>query len=107
MPFATETSLERQRLLLYRGAALIVTDDFTGGLNTLNSVRTSDLDKRDKALLLASLALAAKLRTTPMMLSQSKLDASASGVPRHDHDFHTPANRKQERRRRWRVQMQS
>ncbi len=88
MPFANETSPERQRLLLYKGAALIVTEDFTGGLNALNSVRTSDLEKRDKALLLASLAIAAKLRTTPMLLTQSRLDASASGVPKRDHDFH-------------------
>ena len=44
MPFATESSPEKQRLLLYKGAALIVTEDFARGLNALNSVRTSDLE---------------------------------------------------------------
>ena len=52
-------------------------------------VRTSDLNPKDKELPRASLALAVKLRATPMPLAQSKLDASASGVPKHDHDFHS------------------
>jgi chemotaxis protein MotC len=85
MPFATDGSPEKQRLLLYNGAALIVTKDFARGLDALNSVRTSNLDKKDKELHLASLALGAKLRATPVQLSQ--LDASASGLPKHDHDF--------------------
>ncbi len=85
MPFAANDSPEKQRLLLYNGAALIVTKDFERGLDALNSVRTSNLDKKDKELHLASLALAAKLRATPAPLSQ--LDASASGLPKHDHDF--------------------
>ena len=87
MPFATDSSPEKQRALLYKGAALIVTEDFARGLDALNSVRTSDLNPKDKELHLASLALAAKLRATPMLLTQSKLDASASGLPKHDHDF--------------------
>ena len=87
MPFAADSSPEKQRALLYKGAALIVTEDFARGLDALNSVRTSDLNPKDKELHLASLALAAKLRATPMLLIQSKLDASASGVPKHDHDF--------------------
>jgi chemotaxis protein MotC len=85
MPLAADGSPETQRLLLYNGAALIVTQDFDRGLNALNAVRTSSLDKKDKELHLASLALAAKLRTTPVLLSQR--DASASGMPKHDHDF--------------------
>jgi chemotaxis protein MotC len=85
MPFAANDSPEKQRLLLYNGAALIVTKDFARGLDALNSVRTSNLDKKHKELHIASLALAAKLRATPLALSQ--LNASASGLPKHDHDF--------------------
>ena len=87
MPFVTDGSPEKQRVLLYKGAALIVTDDFARGLDALNSVRASDLNPKDKELHLASLALAAKLRATPMLLTQSKLNASASSTPKHDHDF--------------------
>ena len=85
MPFAANDSPEKQRLLLYNGAALIVTKDFARGLDALNSVRTSNLNKKDRELHIASLALAAKLRATPAPLSQ--LDASASSLPKHDHDF--------------------
>ena len=97
MPFATDGSPEKQRALLYKGAALIVTDDFAHGLDALNSVRTSDLDPKDWELHLASLALAAELRATPMLLTQSKLDASAFGLPKHDHDF-LPGERQAEAR---------
>lgn len=85
MPFAANDLPEKQRLLLYNGAALIVTKDFARGLDALNSVQTSNLDKKDKELHLASLALAAKLRATPAPLSQ--LDASASGLTKHHYDF--------------------
>jgi chemotaxis protein MotC len=87
MPFAADGSPEKQRLLLYSGAALIVTEDFARGLDALNAVRASDLDQKDKDLLVASLALGAKLRATPVLLTQSKFDASASGPPKHDRDF--------------------
>ena len=87
MPFATDDLPEKQRALLYKGAALIVTDDFARGLDALHSVRTTDLNPKDKELLLASLALAAKLRATPVVLTHSKMDSSAPGVPKRDHDF--------------------
>ena len=87
MRLVAEGAPEKQRLLLYAGAALIVTDDYVNGEEALNSVRKKDLDQKDKELLAASLALAAKLRATPMLLSHSKSDASASDSPKHDHDF--------------------
>jgi chemotaxis protein MotC len=87
IPLVTDDSPEKQRALLYKGAALIVTDDFAHGLEALHSVQRSALSPKDRELYLASLALAAKLRATPMLLTQSKLDASASGVPKHEHDF--------------------
>lgn len=93
MPFAANDSPEKQRLLLYNGAALIVTKDFARGLDALNSVRTSNLDKKDRELHIASLALAAKLRATPAPLSQ--LDASASGLTKHHYDF-LPGDRQAE-----------
>ncbi len=87
MPLLAEGAPEKQRLLLYAGAALIVTEDYVNGEEALNSVRKKDLDQKDKELLAASLALAAKLRATPMLLSRSKSNASASDSPKHDHDF--------------------
>ncbi len=87
MPFAADGSPEKQRLLLYNGAALIVTEDYARGLDALNSVRAANLDQKDKDLLLASLALCAKLRTTPMLLTQVKSNDPPSGEPKHDHAF--------------------
>ena len=86
MPLVAEER-EKQRLLLYAGAALIVTEDYVRGEETLNSVRKTDLDQKDKELLAASLALAAKLRATPVLLSRSRVNDSASDVTKHDHDF--------------------
>ena len=48
MPFAADGSPEKQRLLLYNGAALIVTKDFARGLDALNSVRTSNLVRKTR-----------------------------------------------------------
>ncbi len=87
MPLVADGTREKQRLLLYTGAALIVTEDFARGEEILNSVRETDLDHKDKELHSASLALAAKLRATPILLSHPRLNASDSDVPKHDHDF--------------------
>ncbi len=87
MPLVAEGAREKQRLLLYAGAALIVTEDYARGEEALNSVRKTDLDPKDKELLATSLALAAKLRAIPMLLGRSGLNASASDAPKHDHDF--------------------
>lgn len=86
LPFAGEGSREKARLLVYRGAALIVTEDFAKGIDALKAVRPSDLDSSDRDLLDASLALSAKLRATPMPLTRLRLNPS--GTPQHDRDFH-------------------
>ncbi len=62
---------QRQRLLLYSGSALIVTDRFDEGLETLRSVRRTQLNPEDSELLDASLALALKLREMPAVLTRS------------------------------------
>ncbi len=77
LPLVAEDSADRQRLLLYSGSALIVTDKFPKGLETLRSVENAKLKWEDQELLRASLALAIKLRETPMPLSQLKLGVSA------------------------------
>ncbi len=87
MPLVAEGTPEKQRLLLYAGAALIVTEDYARGEETLHSVRKTDLDQKDKELLAASLSLAAKLRAIPVLLSRARLNASASDSPKHDRDF--------------------
>jgi chemotaxis protein MotC len=77
MPALSEGGAEKQRLLLYNGAALIVTKDFERGLEILNSVKQDVLLEKDRELLRASLALAAKLRATPVQLTSVKLRALA------------------------------
>ncbi len=87
MPLAANNAQEKRRLQLYSGAALIVTEDFARGLETLRSIQEADLPQRDRELLRTALGLAAKLRATPMLLSPAKLSASASSESKHDHDF--------------------
>ena len=84
MPFAANDSPEKQRLLLYNGAALIVTKDFARGLDALNSVQTSNLDNKDRELHLGSLALAAKLRATPAPLESAGCFSFRSAEASHD-----------------------
>jgi chemotaxis protein MotC len=83
MPAVSDSSVEKQRLLLYRGAALIVTEDFVSGLDVLNSVKQEALSEKDRELLRAALALAAKLRATPVMLTPVKLKALAEQPKRN------------------------
>lgn len=87
MPLAAGNAQEKRRLLLFSGAALIVTEDFARGLEALHSVEEADLSQKDKELLRTALALAAKLRATPMASSPARLKASASDAPKHDHAF--------------------
>jgi chemotaxis protein MotC len=86
MPAAPDDAAEKQRLLLYQGAALIVTEDFARGLDALKSVRQEALLERDRELLRAALAVAAKLRTTPMLLTSVQLKALAE-QPKKNRDF--------------------
>ncbi len=87
MALVSGDTAEKQQLLLYYGAALIVTDEFPRGLDALHSVNQANLDQKDKELLHASLALAAKLRVTPVLLDSAKLDALASDTPKHNRAF--------------------
>ena len=87
MPLVADNVPEKQRLLLYSGAALIVTEDFARGLEALNSVQEEALTQKDRDLLHTALGLAAKLRATPVLSSPDKLNASESGAAKHDHDF--------------------
>ncbi|MFZ1110042.1 MAG: hypothetical protein WAN43_17050 [Rhodomicrobium sp.] len=86
MPAVSDSAVEKQRLLLYRGAALIVTEDFVRGLDVLNSVNQEALSEKDRELLRTALGLAAKLRATPVMLTPVMLKALAE-QPKRNRDF--------------------
>ena len=97
MPLVSDGTFEKQRLLLYYGAALIVTDDFAHGVEALKSVDQGGFDQKDRELLNASLQLAAKLRETPVQLNPDQLSVLASETPKHDRAFVT-SNREKEAR---------
>jgi chemotaxis protein MotC len=82
----SDSASENQRLRLYHGAALIVTKDFVRGLDVLNAINPEALPEKDRELLRAALALAAKLRATPMMLTSVKLKALGE-QPKRNRDF--------------------
>jgi chemotaxis protein MotC len=86
-PLVADGSPEKQRLLLYHGAALIVTQDFERGRAALQSVKPESLSEKDRELLNATIALSAKLRATPMMLTAAKLEAFASESPKRSRAF--------------------
>ncbi len=90
LPLAPADSPGRQRLLLYSGCASIVTSKFEFGLGSLRSVDEVKLGLEDRELLHASLALADKLRKTPMPLNQDGLAV----VPKRNRVF--PASGRQE-----------
>jgi chemotaxis protein MotC len=75
LPLVSDDRPEKQRLLLYYGAALIVTDDYASGVEILRSLKQDILEEKDRELQNASLAVAAKLRETPMLLNNAKLEA--------------------------------
>ncbi len=77
IPLVSEDGSDKQRLLLYSGSALIVTDRFQEGLERLHLVQETKLNREDAELLRASLALSGKLRETPMQLTPLKLEVSA------------------------------
>jgi len=80
MPLVSSDSRERQRLTLYSGAAAILTDRFQDGLAALRSVNAGQLGEDDRVLLNATLAVADKLRKTPVLFTELERDASARPV---------------------------
>ncbi len=81
-------------MLLYSGCASIVTGKFEDGLGSLRLVDETRLGQEDRELLHASLALADKLRKTPMPLNQDGLAV----VPKRNRVF--PASGRQETAKR-------
>lgn len=72
LPHAPAGNERRQRLLLYAGAAAIVTNRFDEGLHDLYEVKPELLGQDDAQLLKVSLALAVKLQEMPVVLNPSK-----------------------------------
>lgn len=62
---AEEASAERERARLYEAAALIATQDFDRGVETLGTIEASKLPETDAALLEAALSVAAQVRRMP------------------------------------------
>ena len=80
MPLVSNDSRRRQRLSLYSGAAAILTDKFQDGLASLHSVQEAKLGEDDRKLLAASLAVADKVRKTPVLFTRPEHDALARGA---------------------------
>ncbi len=80
LPLVSNDSRERQRLSLYSGAAAILTDRYQDGVTLLHSVQEAKLGDYDRNLLAASLAVAGKLRKTPVRFIQLERNASARPV---------------------------
>ncbi len=74
LPYAPAGSERQQRLLLYSGAAAIVTNRFEEGLMSLHEIKPELLGQDDGQLLQVSLALALKLQEMPVVLNSSKQD---------------------------------
>jgi len=68
---AREGSAEKERARLYEGAAHLVTDDYEGGLKTLNGVAKQKLRPADKEVHEAALSLASQLRKWPAAPAES------------------------------------
>jgi chemotaxis protein MotC len=79
LPLASADGRERERLLLYSGAAAILTGKFEEGLASLHSIQQEKLREDDRRLLDATLSVADKVRKTPMLSTQ--LQRSASLLP--------------------------
>jgi chemotaxis protein MotC len=79
--FAREGSAEKERARLYEGAARLVTDDYEGGLKTLNGVAKHKLRHADKEIHEAALSLAGQLRKWPEAPEESS-EAIPPGVAR-------------------------
>ncbi len=78
---AREGSAEKERAHLYQGAAHLVSDDYDGGLKTLNDVAKEKLRPADKEIHEAALSLASQLRKWPAAPAESA-EAIPAGVAR-------------------------
>ena len=76
LPYAPAGSERQQRLLLYSGAAAIVTNRFEEGLKSLREIKPELLGQDDGQLLQVSLALALKLREMPVVLNSNNQNGS-------------------------------
>ncbi len=97
MPLVPADSRERQRLTLYAAAAAILTEKFQDGLAQLQSVQEAKLGAEDRNLLAAALAVADKLRKTPVQFTGLERNASARPT-KGNREF--PINGRQEAARR-------
>ena len=70
MPFVANGSSERSRLLLYAGAADVLTGKLQDGMASLRSVQEAKLSEDSRRLLDATLSIADKVRKTPVLSTQ-------------------------------------
>ena len=97
MPLVPDDAPQKQRLLLYHGSALVVTDSFDKAIETLRAIKEESLDQQDAGLLRASFAIAAKLRATPVLLNRSEIEALASNTPKQNRVFARSRRREEAR----------
>ena len=76
MPFVANGSGERSRLLLYAGAADILTGKLQDGMASLRSVQEAKLSEDNRKLLDATLSVADKVRKTPVLSTQLERSAT-------------------------------
>lgn len=76
MPMAEAGSRERQRLLLYSGAAEFLTGKFKAGLASLASVQPAKLTGNERMLFDATLSITRKVQKTPVLSSELQRSAA-------------------------------
>ena len=76
MPLVANDSREQPRLLLYAGAADILTGKLQDGMASLRSVQEAKLSEDNRRLLDATLSVADKVRKTPVLSIQLERSAT-------------------------------
>jgi chemotaxis protein MotC len=76
LPLAAADSRERQRLLLYSGAAEFFTGKFQEGLASLASVQQAKLSENERTLLYATMSIIGKVRKTPVLSTDLQRSAT-------------------------------